>query len=81
MRVFNYPFKPNVAFLKNAFTYTLETIDLKTGENNLSITSEGEYYQDSLNNIFFIFEGEGVLDFQDCLKDYDFSNLYFKFLE
>ncbi|PZT48189.1 hypothetical protein B6S12_05050 [Helicobacter valdiviensis] len=81
MRTINYPFNANKAFLKNSFSQILGELELKRGENELKTTSDGEYYEDSFLNKIFVYEGEGILDFSDCLKDLDFNNLEFSFLE
>lgn len=81
MRVLNYPHSSNNASLKNAFGYVIQELELVCGENALKPTSEGDYYQDSLGNVFFVYEGEGVLEWEDCLKSFDFSNLPLAFLQ
>lgn len=52
------------------------------GENELIIPSKDGYYQSKTNKQFFIYEGEGVLEFpSDCLKKYDFEHLNLVFLD
>lgn len=52
------------------------------GENELKVPSKDEYYQSKDNQQFFIYEGDGVLEFpSDCLKRYDFEHLNLVFLD
>lgn len=54
---------------------------IKKGKNELEINAKKQYYQ-SLEGIkFFIYEGDGILDFEnECIKEYDFERLNFHFL-
>ncbi|PZT48493.1 hypothetical protein B6S12_03965 [Helicobacter valdiviensis] len=81
MRELNYPYNPNKATYKNAFGQILGELELKKGLNKLPLTQDGEYYEDSFKNVFFVYKGEGILDFSDAKKAYDFSTLPFLVLD
>lgn len=79
-RVINYPYPSNKAALKNAFCHIIKKIELVQGEQSLEVSTGGDFYEDSAGNKFFVYAGEGVLEWEDCLKYLDFSNLPFSFL-
>ncbi|MDE6959000.1 MAG: hypothetical protein K2O80_05590 [Helicobacter apodemus] len=79
-RVINYPYPSNSGALKNAFCHIIKEVELVQGENALELTTGGDFYQDNTGKRFFVYAGEGVLEWQDCLKYLDFSNLPFSFL-
>lgn len=69
--------------LKDRFGNSLsKKFILKAGRNELEIPYDNGYYQSIDNERFFIYEGEGELDFKsECTKQYDFSKLNVKFLD
>ncbi|TLD83966.1 hypothetical protein LS70_003935 [Helicobacter sp. MIT 11-5569] len=75
MRVLNYPFTPNTALVLDRYGNKRGGFPLKQGENLLPFTQKGCMLKDSFGNAFFIYEGEGVLEFADALKFYDFECL------
>lgn len=75
LRVLNYPFGETDVKVLDRYDNLRGTMHLKQGENTLPITPYGCYLKDSLGNAFFIYAGEGVLEFSDSLKHYDFSAL------
>lgn len=79
-RVINYPYSNNKAALKNAFCHIIKEIELVQGEQSLEVSTGGDFYEDSAGNKFFVYKGEGVLEWEDCLKYLDFSNLPLSFL-
>lgn len=55
---------------------------LKAGKNELEIPQKGGYYQSLDNERFFIYDGEGELDFEnECGEEYEFTKLNIKFLD
>lgn len=55
---------------------------LKAGENELEIPFNNGYYQSKNNEQFFIYDGDGVLNFEsECIKKYDFEELNLHFLD
>ena len=75
LRVLNYPYAETDVKVLDRYDNLRGTMHLKQGENTLPITPYGCYLKDSLGNAFFIYAGEGVLEFSDSLKHYDFSAL------
>ena len=75
LRVLNYPYAETDVKVLDRYDNLRGTMHLKQGENTLPITPYGCYLKDSLGNAFFIYAGEGVLEFSDSLKHYDFSTL------
>lgn len=75
LRTLAYPYEAQEAKVLDRYGNFRGKIPLKTGENQLPITPYGCYLQDSLGNVFVIYDGEGVLEFSDCLRHYDFSTL------
>lgn len=54
---------------------------IKSGKNELEINAKKQYYQSKEGEKFFIYEGEGILDFEnECTKEYNFERLNFHFL-
>ena len=74
-RVINFPYEAQKAYLKDRYNNTRAQINLKQGENALETTQRGFYYESEEGLRFFVYEGEGVLDFSDCLLHIDFSEL------
>ena len=75
LRVLNYPYAETDVKVLDRYDNLRGTMHLVQGENTLPITPYGCYLKDSLGNAFFIYAGEGVLEFSDSLKHYDFSTL------
>ena len=71
----NYPYAETDVKVLDRYDNLRGTMHLVQGENTLPITPYGCYLKDSLGNAFFIYAGEGVLEFSDSLKHYDFSTL------
>lgn len=69
--------------LKDRFGNSLsKKFVLKAGKNELEIPCENGYYQSTDNERFFIYDGQGELDFEnECTKQYDFSKLNVRFLD
>lgn len=74
-RVINFPYEAQKAYLKDRYGNPRAQINLKQGDNALEITQSGFYYESEEGLRFFVYEGEGVLDFSDCLLQIDFSEL------
>ena len=74
-RVINFPYEAQKAYLKDRYGNTRAQINLKQGENALETTQRGFYYESEEGLRFYVYEGEGVLDFSDCLLQIDFSEL------
>lgn len=74
-RVINFPYQAQKAYLKDRYGNARAQINLKQGENALETTQSGFYYESEEGLRFFVYEGEGVLDFSDCLLQIDFSEL------
>lgn len=74
-RVIHFPYEAQKVFLKDRYGNTRAQINLKQGENALETTQSGFYYESEEGLRFFVYEGEGVLDFSDCLLQIDFSEL------
>lgn len=74
-RVINFPYEAQKAYLKDRYGNTRAQINLKQGENALETTQSGFYYESEEGLRFYVYEGEGVLDFSDCLLHIDFSEL------
>lgn len=74
-RVIHFPYEAQKVFLKDRYGNTRAQINLKQGENALETTQSGFYYESEEGLRFFVYEGEGVLDFGDCLLQIDFSEL------
>lgn len=74
-RVINFPYEAQKAYLKDRYGNTRAQINLKQGENALETTQRGFYYESEEGLRFFVYEGEGVLSFSDCLLQIDFSEL------
>lgn len=74
-RVINFPYVAQKAYLKDRYDNSRAQINLKQGENALETTQSGFYYESEEGLRFFVYEGEGVLDFSDCLLQIDFSEL------
>lgn len=74
-RVINFPYEAQKAYLKDRYGNARAQINLKQGENALEITQSGFYYESEEGLRFFVYEGEGVLEFSDCLLQADFSEL------
>lgn len=74
-RVINFPYQAQKAYLKDRYGNARAQINLKQGENALETTQSGYYYESEEGLRFFVYEGEGVLDFSDCLLQIDFSEL------
>lgn len=74
-RVINFPYEAQKAYLKDRYGNSRAQINLKQGENALETTQSGYYYESEEGLRFFVYEGEGVLDFSDCLLQIDFSEL------
>lgn len=75
LRVLNYPYAETDVKVLDRYGNLRGTLHLQQGENTLPITPYGCHLKDSLGNVFFIYAGEGVLEFSDALKHYDFSAL------
>lgn len=69
--------------LKDRFGNALDKkFVLKAGKNELEIPQNCGYYQSVQNERFFIYEGEGELDFEkECTQKYDFEKLNVRFLD
>lgn len=69
--------------LKDRFGNALDKkFVLKAGKNELEIPQNCGYYQSLQNERFFIYEGEGELDFEkECTQKYDFEKLNVCFLD
>lgn len=74
-RVINFPYEAQKAYLKDRYGNTRAQVNLKQGENALETTQRGFYYESEEGLRFYVYEGEGVLDFSDCLLQIDFSEL------
>lgn len=74
-RVINFPYDTQKAYLKDRYGNSRAQVNLKQGENALETTQSGFYYESEEGLRFFVYEGEGVLDFSDCLLQIDFSLL------
>ena len=74
-RVINFPYEAQKAYLKDRYGNSRAQINLRQGENALEITQSGFYYESEEGLRFFVYEGEGVLEFSDCLLQIDFSEL------
>lgn len=70
-------------FQKMQNTFFDEQIGQKQARaNELEIPCENGYYQSVDNERFFIYDGQGELDFEnECTKQYDFSKLNVRFLD
>ena len=55
-------------------------VKFETGENALFITNSG-YYQAKNNQRYFIYDGEGDLNLNECKKCFDFTNLNLFYLD
>lgn len=73
MRVLNYPLEANICYKFNKYDNKMAQISLQEGLNTLPFTQRGEYYKDSFCNVFYIYEGEGSLEFEHALFALDFS--------
>lgn len=74
-RVINFPYQAQKAYLKDRYGNARAQINLKQGENALETTQSGYYYESEEGLRFFVYEGEGVLEFSDCLLQFDFGLL------
>lgn len=74
-RVINFPYEAQKAYLKDRYGNARAQINLKQGENTLETTQSGFYYESEEGLRFYVYEGEGVLDFSDCLLQIDFGLL------
>lgn len=72
MREFNYPLESNECFLYDRYGNKRGNFVLEKGKNTLPF-SEELHYRDSFGNVFYIYRGEGVLEWEDSLELLDFS--------
>lgn len=75
LRVLNYPFASQEVKVLDRYGNVRGILHLQQGENTLPLTPYGCYLKDTLGNVFRIYDGEGVLEFSDSLRHYDFSAL------
>ena len=75
LRTLAYPFEAQEVKVLDRYGNVRGTLHLQLGENTIPLTPYGCYLKDTLGNVFRIYDGEGVLEFSDCLRHYDFSTL------
>ncbi|KAA6225935.1 MULTISPECIES: hypothetical protein [unclassified Campylobacter] len=75
MRILNYSGQDCLIFFKDKYENTIFKQVLKNGENELKICKFGEFYENLEKKRFYIYAGEGNLEYTDSLKAYDFYNL------
>lgn len=80
MRSFNYPLDANDCFLCDRYGNKRGSFGLKNGENTLPLSNQ-LYYKDSFGNVFYLYDGEGVLEWEDTLQYLDFSTLLVRDLD
>ena len=76
-RMLNYPYEATKCFLKDRYANTRAEFSLAQGINALEISPQGFYYKTQKGLKFFVYEGEGILDFSDACQEYDFSSVDF----
>lgn len=75
MRALLYPFESNQATLYDAYGNKRGEIPLQKGGNTLPCTQERYYYRDSFGNVFFVYEGEKELLWEDAQRSFNFRGL------
>lgn len=71
-RAINYPYNATQAYLKDRYANIRAEFALKNGVNELETTSRDFYYETKDGLKFFVYRGEGELEFGDALREYDF---------
>lgn len=75
MRVIHYPYSKTKVFLCDRYHNKLASFELTQGENTLEINRNGGFYKTTSNRVFYVYEGAGILQWQDMLKHYNFKDI------
>lgn len=75
MRVLNYPFNANKAQLVDSYNHIWGEFMLTNGANTLPLTNREFQTRDSFGNVFYIYDGEGDLQWSEAIKRYDLTKL------
>lgn len=76
-REINFPYNATKCFICDRYANKRAEFDLKQGINELEILPSDFYYQTKDGLKFYLYKGEGVLDFSNALKNYDFCEVDF----
>lgn len=82
-RKVNYQGKGLKLYAKDRFgnVMDIEPLSLRKGEIELEILKNEAYYQDDENVILYLYKGNGILEYENTLKKYDFEYLNVAFLD
>lgn len=75
MRVINYPYSKSKIYLCDKYHNKLAQFEITQGENTLEINRNNTFYKTTSGRVFYVYDGAGILQWQDTLKHYDFSTL------
>lgn len=74
-REINYPFESTQCYLKDRYANTRAEFMLKNGTNFLEIPPKDFYYQTKAGLSFYLYAGDGILDFTHAQREYDLSEV------
>lgn len=72
-REINYPYNATKCYILDRYANKRAEFDLLFGINELEILPSDFYYQTKDGLKFYLHKGEGVLDFSEAQKEYDFK--------